>query len=101
MSIIRVILPEMIYGATAVAPITLSFFQRMIDFLSNYLSIQITKGTVRADLDAQIAAQVLASSLIGIVMRRQILRDPGVLHYTHEEIAQAILNTFTQGIQSR
>ncbi len=98
-SMIRVLLPEMLHGATEVAPIVLSFFQRVIAFLSNYLKVQATRGRVRADLDGDAAAQVIASSMIGIVMRRQIMHDPGVLQYTHEEIVQAILGTLLQGIK--
>ena len=98
-SMIRVLLPEMLHGATEVAPIALSFFQRVIAFFSNYLKVQATRGSVRADLDVDAAAQVIASSMIGIVMRRQIMHDPSVLKYTHEEIMQAILGTLSQGIK--
>lgn len=100
-SMIRVLLPEMLHGSTEVAPIALSFFQRVIAFLSNYLKIQATKGRVRVDLDVDEAAQVFASSMIGMVMRRQIMRDPGVLQYTHEEIVQAILGAFLEGVVPR
>jgi AcrR family transcriptional regulator len=98
-SMIRVLLPGMLHGATEVAPIALSLFQRVIAFLSNYLKVQATKGKVRADLDVDAASQVIASSMVGIVMRRQIMQDPGVLQYTHEEIVQAILGTLLQGIK--
>jgi AcrR family transcriptional regulator len=98
-SMIRVLLPGMLHGATEVAPIALSLFQRVIAFLSNYLKVQATKGRVRADLDVDAASQVIASSMVGIVMRRQIMQDPGVLQYTHEEIVQAILGTLLQGIK--
>jgi AcrR family transcriptional regulator len=69
-SMIRVLLPGMLHGATEVAPIALSLFQR-----------------------------VIASSMIGIVIRRQIMHDPRVLQYTHQEIVQAILGTLLQGIK--
>jgi len=101
LNLIRMVLPEMLHGSTEVAPVTLSFFQRMIEFLSNYFKLQSGKGTIRADLDADAIVQVLVSSMIGMVLRRQIMRDPGVLRYTHEEIAQVILGTLLQGIQSR
>ncbi len=78
-SMIRVLLPEMLHEATEVAPIALSFFQRVIAFLSTYLKVQATRGKLRTDLDVDAAAQVIASSMIGIVMRRQILHDPSVL----------------------
>jgi AcrR family transcriptional regulator len=98
-SMIRVLLPEMLHGAAEVAPIALSFFQRVITFLSNYLKVQATRGSVRADLDVDAASQVIASSMIGIVMRRQIMHDPSVMSYTHEEIVRAILGTVLQGIK--
>jgi AcrR family transcriptional regulator len=99
-SIIRVLLPEVLHGSTEVAPIALSFFQRVIGFLSGYLEIQIARGKIRADLDTEQTVQIIASSLIGMVMRRQIIRDPHVLRYTHEEIVQTILTVVLQGIQS-
>lgn len=98
---IRVLLPEMLHGSTEVAPIALGFFQRMIGFLNSYLRLQITRGTVRADLDSAMTVQIFVSSMIGMVMRRQIMRDPGILQYTHEEIAQSLMATLLQGIQPR
>ncbi|HEX7735711.1 MAG TPA: helix-turn-helix domain-containing protein [Ktedonobacteraceae bacterium] len=96
---IRVLLPEMLHGSTSVSPITLDFFQRIIGFVSHYLQIQVTRGTVRAELDLHATAQAMVSALIGMVLRRQIIRDPGVLQYSHEEIAQTLLQTFGRGIQ--
>jgi AcrR family transcriptional regulator len=98
---IRVILPEMLHDATQVPPIALSFIQRVITFLSNYLKIQAVKGTVRADLDVERTIQVMVSSMMGIVLRRQVMRDPNLLQYTQEEIIQTILDTILQGIKPR
>lgn len=98
---IRVLLPEMLHGSTEVAPIALDFFRRMIGFLESYLRLQMTKGTVRADLDTAMTVQVFVSSVIGMVMRRQIMRDPGVLQYTHDEIVRALMSTLLQGIIPR
>ncbi len=99
-SMIRVLLPEMLHGSTEVTPIAVSFFQRVIAFVSNYLQIQTARDNVRTNLDIDATTQVIVSSMIGMVMRRQIMRDPGVLQYTHEEIAQALLSTLLQGIRS-
>ncbi|HEY0757074.1 MAG TPA: helix-turn-helix domain-containing protein [Ktedonobacteraceae bacterium] len=97
--LIRVLLPEMLHGTPTVAPLVMNFFQRALDFIGNYLQRQVEIGTVRADLDVLSTAQMLASSMIGTVLRRQILRDPGMLRYTQEEIAQFIPRLFLQGIQ--
>jgi hypothetical protein len=74
--------------------------EEICDFLSNYFQIQMDRGTVRAELDVRAIAQAMVNSLIGMVLRRQIIRDPSVLQYSHEEIAQTLLQTFGHGIQS-
>lgn len=96
---LRVLLPEMLHGSTEVAPIALSFFQRIFGFLSNYLKFQATRGTVRADIDTDMATQLVVSSMMGMVLRRQIIRDPSILRYSHEEMAQALMQMVLRGIQ--
>jgi TetR/AcrR family transcriptional regulator, cholesterol catabolism regulator len=98
--IIRMILPEMLHNPGA-PPVAMDIFQRVLSFLGHYLHIQMAKGTVRADLNPDLVMQVLVSSLVGFVFRRQIIRDPSVLLATHAEIAQAIVEAFLQGIQPR
>lgn len=97
-NILRMILPEVLHNP-GTASIALGFFKRVLDFLSRYLNIQIKKGTVRADINPEFVTQLLVSNLIGMVLRRQIIRDPSVQAYTHAEIAQTIASTFLQGIQ--
>jgi AcrR family transcriptional regulator len=97
-SMLRVLLPELLHGSAEVAPITLGYFQRVLAFLNQYLQTQTDRGRLRADLNTETAVQTLAGSMIGMVMRRQILRDPSVLSLTHEEIAQAIVGTLLLGI---
>ena len=97
-NILRMILPEILHN-TEISSIALGFFQRLLDFLGQYLQIQIARGAVRADVNPELVTQLLVSNLIGLVMRRQIIRDPSVRGYTHSEIAQAIVSTFLQGIQ--
>lgn len=99
-SIIRMVLPEMLHGSTEVAPLVLSFFQRILGFLEQYLQTQIARGTLRADLDPVTTAQVMVGSIVGLVLRRQVMRDPNVLRYTHEDLIQAILDTVLRGIQA-
>jgi AcrR family transcriptional regulator len=93
LSIIRVLMPEMLHGAGEIAPIVSDFFQRLVDFVGQYLQIQLATGHLRADLNVEMTTQLLVSSVVGVVMRRQIMRDPRMLNYTHEEIAQAVLGT--------
>lgn len=100
-SLIRVVLPEVLHGSSEVAPIMLSVFQRVLAFLSHYLEVQVNLGNVRTNLDPQMTAQLLVNHLMGMVMRRQLLGDPGMLQFSHEELTQAILETFCQGILPR
>ena len=98
--LIRVILPEMVRDPE-VSPIALSFFQRVIGFLGNYLKAQAARGRMRADFDVDMVTQVIFGSIMGFVLRRQIMRDPDVLDYTHEEFAQGLVDTILQGISPR
>jgi hypothetical protein len=92
-SIMRVILPEMLHGTTELSPIVLSCFQRLMAYLRHTLQIQVDKGTLRADLDPSATAQLIANSLIGIVLCRQILCDPSVQECTHEELVRVLLGS--------
>jgi AcrR family transcriptional regulator len=98
--LIRVILPEALHNPQ-LAPLVLSFLQRVVGFMSNYLQGQAAKGAVRADLNAELITQVMISSMMGFVMRRQLVHDPSVLRYTHEEFAQTLVDMFLQGIRPR
>jgi len=92
-SILRVMLPEMLHGTTELSPIVLSCFQRLTAYLRYTLQIQVDKGTLRADLDPSATAQLIANSLIGIVLCRQILCDPSVQECTHEELVRVLLGS--------
>lgn len=98
LNIIRMVLPEIMHDPET-ASIALGFFQRLIDFLSHYLEIQVARGTVRSDINPQLVTQLLVSNMMGLVLRRQIMRDPAARQYTHDEIVQALVSTFLQGIQ--
>lgn len=100
-SLIRVFLPEILQNTAQISPIALGLFQRVFLFLSNYLKVQVAKGTVRADLDVDRTAQVIVSSIMGMVLRRQIIHDPSVLNYTQKEVIQTILDIILQGIKPR
>lgn len=100
LNIIRVILPEVLHNPE-IAPLLNSFAQRVLAFINNYLKMQIARGTLRADLNPDIAIHALIGSVVTLVGRRQLLHDPQVTGYTHEEIAQVVVATILQGIQAR
>ena len=56
-------------------------------------------GTLqRADI--VLNTQMIFGSMVGVVLRRQILHDPEALKYTQQEIAMTITQTFLHGLTS-
>jgi AcrR family transcriptional regulator len=100
-TLLRVILSEALHGENAyVIQVLPTILQRAIDFIGRYLSAQIVSGTIR-QVDPIQTAQVLLGSVIGFVLRRQVLRDTLVLQYTHEEIVEAIIDSVLKGLYPR
>ena len=97
--LVRMLLPEVVHN-TEVAPIIFSMIQRLLEFLGKYFGAQMEKGALRR-VDGVLTAQVMVGSVFGFVLRRQILRDPIALEYTHEQIAEVISETVLQGILPR
>lgn len=97
-SMVRVVLPEVLHNPE-IAPFMSSFLQRVLGFLGNYLHTQIARGTVRADLNLEVVSQMLMGTLITFVLRRQVLRDPQALCYTHADLASMVVTTILQGIR--
>jgi AcrR family transcriptional regulator len=97
--LVRMLLPEVVHN-TGVAPIIFSMIQRFWEFLGKYFEAQMEKGALRR-VDGVLTAQVMVGSVFGFVLRRQILRDPTALEYTHEQIAEVVSETVLQGILPR
>nr|HET6901499.1 TetR/AcrR family transcriptional regulator [Ktedonobacteraceae bacterium] len=100
-SLLRVVLSEALHGSNEyviqVAPMVL---QRALGFIESYIDAQIAAGAIR-QVNSALAAQVLVGSMIGFVLRRQVLRDAIALQYTHEEIVEAIVETTLKGLSPR
>jgi AcrR family transcriptional regulator len=97
--LIRVMLPEIIRNPT-VSSIPVGLFQRVFGFLSKYFEAKIASGELRS-MDTLLAVQVLIGSLIGFILRRQIVHDPMALAYSHEQIADAVVDTVMNGLKPR
>lgn len=98
---VRVLLPEVMHDMhnanSQIVQTAQGAFQRIGIFLSKYLEAKIASGELR-QFNVQHMAQLLISSLIGFVLRRQILRDPTVLTLTHEQIADVVTDAVINGI---
>ena len=97
--LLRIMIPELLHNADmAVLPAAL--FPRLFDFLGNYVEAKIVSGEIRP-VDASLTVQALIGSLMGFVLRRQLIHDPLALQYTHEQIVQAVCDSFLKGILPR
>ena len=97
-ALIRVVLPEVLNNEqshlTQAVPMAL---QRGLNFLGDYLDAQMQAGTLRRT-DIVVTTQMLFGSIVGIILRRQVLHDPVALELTHTQIATTITETFLHGL---
>ena len=99
--LIRVFLPEVMHGDNPeMTSILGSTILRIIGFLGNYLETKMQNGELR-HADVPLTTQVVFGSVVGVVLRRQILRDPVALEYSHEQIADSIVETLLIGLVPR
>jgi AcrR family transcriptional regulator len=94
--LIRLFLPEVILNP-AVAPLGLGGFDELARFVEHYLADCMERGELRRG-DAALTAQVLLNNLIGAVLRRQVIRDPAMLRYSPEELAESITEMMLHGL---
>ncbi len=95
---VRVIVPELLNNSSPYfSQIVPAAIQRGLGFLSQYLEAKMASGELRR-ADVLINTQMLFGSIVGVVLRRQVLRDPEALKYTHEHIADTITDTLLQGL---
>jgi AefR-like transcriptional repressor, C-terminal domain len=97
--LIRMLLPEILHdpGMTSIAT---PFMQRALEFLGAYFEAQVEKGALRRT-DGSLIAQIMIGSVVGFVLRRQVLQDQVALQYSHEQLADAICETVLQGVLPR
>src|SRR5437763_1705536 len=97
--LIRTMLPEVIHNP-AMRPLAIGVIQRILGFLGNYFEAKMATGELR-QMDVGLTTQVLLGSMIAFILRRQVLRDPLALEYSHEQIADAISEIVLKGLLPR
>ena len=98
-ALIRVVLPELLNNEQSyLAQVVPASLHRGLSFLGEYLEVQMQAGVLRR-ADTIIHTQMLFGSMVGVILRRQVLRDPVALKLTHEQIAAAITETFLHGLE--
>lgn len=97
-ALIRVVLPELLNNEHSyLAQVVPAAVQRGLSFLGDYLEAQMQAGILR-HTNIVLSTQILFGSIVGVVLRRQVLRDPTALELTQEQIATTITETFLHGL---
>lgn len=97
-ALIRVVLPELLNNEQSyLAQVVPMALHRGLSFLGEYLEAQMQAGMLQQK-NVVLTTQMLFGSIVGIVLRRQVLRDPTALELTHEQIATTITETLMHGL---
>jgi AcrR family transcriptional regulator len=97
--LMRVFLPEVIYHPELTS-FNLPAMHEVAGFLEHYLIAKMESGELRR-IDASLAVQVFGGSLMAFVIRRQLLRDPAALRYTHDQIVESVITVVLHGLLTR
>jgi AcrR family transcriptional regulator len=97
-ALVKVVLPELLNNEHSyLAQVVPMALQRGLGFLGEYLEAQMQTGAIRR-ANTVLNTQVLFGSMIGIVLRRQVLHDPVAMELTHEQIATGLTETLLHGL---
>jgi len=97
--LLLVIFSEMTHNVN-LSEIVLGLVRHILAFVDSYFKSKMEIGELR-QADVALTVQVFIGSVMGFVLRRQILRDPIALEYSHEQIADAVVETVLTGILPR
>jgi AcrR family transcriptional regulator len=98
--LIRTILPEVILNPTLSTAIKTLLQQQVMQFLHKFFSLKILNGELRPE-NPDLAGQMLIGSVMGFVLRRQILQDQNLLALSQQEIVDSIVDTLLLGLLPR
>lgn len=97
--IFRIFLPELLFNQT-ISSLGLKGMQEGTRFLETYLQKQMDQGVLR-QADASLTAQTFMGSVMGFILRRQLLHDPMALKYSREEVVDHLVESTLQGLYPR
>lgn len=97
--LLRIYLPEVIHNPSLSSSGS-STILGLVQFLEKALAAKMKRGELRR-ANAGLAAQLFVGSLLDIILRRQILREPLLLRLTQDEIVDGIVSLTLQGLLPR
>jgi AcrR family transcriptional regulator len=99
--LMRIFFPELLYNAAMTEPLRTKVLGEIVGFFRDYFARQQEHGLVRSDADPAFVAQMTLSCLAGFIVRRNIVRDPTVTHYSHHDLATLLTSIILRGIEPR
>ncbi len=96
---LRIFLPEVIHHPGLSSPGS-STIQELVKFLEQALAAKMDSGELKCT-DAALVAQLFVGSLLDLILRRQIVRDPVLLKYTVSELVDSLVSTTLEGLLPR
>jgi AcrR family transcriptional regulator len=98
-TMIKVFLPEAMHNGV-LAPEVFSAMNEATSFLAGYFRKKMRSGEL-ASADPALTTHLLLGGLIDLVLRRQVIRDPAVVKFSHEQIAESVVSTTLRGLLPR
>lgn len=98
-SLMRVYLPEIIHNSR-VAPLGISIIGEATSALERYLARKMEEGVLRR-ANSAFVTDYLLGGIMDLVLRRQILKDPSVVGYSHAQIVDGVIGTVLPGLLPR
>jgi AcrR family transcriptional regulator len=96
LQLIRVFLPEVIHNPN-LSPAGLNTLQEVTHFVESYLAAKMESGELR-QADPALTAHVLYGTIMGLVLRRHVMRDPEALKFTQEQIVENVMALVLKGL---
>ncbi|GHO58155.1 TetR/AcrR family transcriptional regulator [Ktedonobacter robiniae] len=100
-NLVRIFLPEWLHNAEVFEPLRTQGITQAVDFFRGYYTRQQELRHVGSQIDPTFQAQMTISCLVGFLLRRQIISDPTVAHYSHHELATLLTTTLLKGLEAR
>ena len=69
-------------------------------FMEGYLAAKMESGQL-CKTDPRLATELVMGSVMNMVIRRQVLRDPITLEYSQDQIVEGLVSMALQGMQPR
>ncbi len=96
---LRIFLPEVIHHPELSSSGS-SMIRELVEFLNQALTSKMDRGELKCE-DAGLVAQFFVGSLLNLILRRQIIRDPVLLKYKEAELVDTLVGMTLEGLLPR